>query len=847
MKRVLPLLLYFFSIIFLNAQTPQAPSGYQWEKVEELTDEFNGNTLDPNKWDDYHPHWSGRAPSNFKKGNAYVADGNLCLKSTMRKHPSTVSDPFKDIWVDAAACVSKGWTAKPGYFYEARFKASNLSMTSSFWFRVGDYSEIDVIEHIGNPSRDNRDDDLPYQYHANTHYYGKYAGLQPLAAEWHMPTRGRDEYHVYGFWWKDPNTLWFYHNGVKVMEIIPRRPLEENLKMIFDTEVFPFASAGVAHIGLPLPENLQDDTKNTMYVDYVRTYKLVEGNVPTQDEVSFYNVPASMTSSNQLAFDVAYSCPTSRDLFVALYNPEGKWLGNAKKTVSAVNGTATLTIDLGTYTPTPRTNHEIRCHLREVGGDLSTLKVEKKQKIQFTPNDSYSGAPVPPTGKKWEVIPLLTDDFNGSSLDNTKWQPTHPYWDGRDPSVYNTSNVFVGDGMLQLLSSVKNADKTGNWVHAACVTSQTRAATAGVGTYYEASIRGSDISMTSAFWLQGKTTEIDVTENFGHTTKTGDYYVKQRSQMLSNTHSFSGGWNNDIITPKHADMPTESDHRFYTYGVWWKNKDTVQMYLNGVLVNTLLPGEDFDEDQYMFFDTETFEWQGLPTIEELRDPDRNMMYVNWVRSYKLVDDNNPKLYFTVPGIVEAEDFDQQSGIQSENTQDVGGGKNIGYIENGDWAEYLIEVTEGGDFDLVVRAASNTSGGTIKVLVDNQTLTTVPISSTGGWQSWEDFTAALNLTSGKHTLKLLFEGSAGYLFNLNKYEINKPVITGISGISKASNYIYPNPADGILNFSNAEKWEIKNTYGYTLISGNENTVNISALPGGLYLVQQGDKVFKLIKK
>lgn len=261
------------------AQVPDAPTGFHWKTVDGLTDEFDGNTLNDEIWDNYHPNWSGRAPSAFKKGNCFVKDGFLNLKSGVQKDPSTVNDPFSDIWVDAAACATKEKLAKSGYYYEAKIKASNLSMTSSFWFRVGSYSEIDVIEHIGNPSRDNRDDDLPYQYHANTHYYGKYAGTDNLAAEWKMPTRGRDEFHTYGLWWKNPDTLWFYHNGDHVMTILPRYPLEENLKMIFDTEVFPFASAGVANIGLPLVENLNDDSKNTMYVDWVRVYELEAGDI----------------------------------------------------------------------------------------------------------------------------------------------------------------------------------------------------------------------------------------------------------------------------------------------------------------------------------------------------------------------------------------------------------------------------------------------------------------------------------------------------------------------------------------------------------------------------------------
>lgn len=270
------LLLLSSTSVAVIAAPPQLTESKQWQVVDELTDEFNQTVLDTQKWDDYHPHWSGRAPSAFKKGNCYVQDGQLLLRSTLKTLPSKVNDPYQDIWVNSAACVSKKKQAKPGYYYEARIKASSLSMTSSFWFRVGQYSEIDVIEHIGNPSVESRQADLPYQYHANTHYYGAAKGRKPLANEYKMSTRGRDEFHVYGFWWKDPNTLWFYHNDKKVMEIKPRVPFSEPLKMIFDTEVFPWASAGVPNIGLPKVENLNDPHKNVMRVDWVRTYQPVK-------------------------------------------------------------------------------------------------------------------------------------------------------------------------------------------------------------------------------------------------------------------------------------------------------------------------------------------------------------------------------------------------------------------------------------------------------------------------------------------------------------------------------------------------------------------------------------------
>lgn len=51
----------------------------------------------------------------------------------------------------------------------------------------------------------------------------------------------------------------------------------------------------------------------------------------------------------------------------------------------------------------------------------------------------------------------------------------------------------------------------------------------------------------------------------------------------------------------------------------------------------LEPQEAFDEKLVMIFDTETLHsaGNGLPSGDSLRDPTRNTMYVDWVRTYQL--------------------------------------------------------------------------------------------------------------------------------------------------------------------------------------------------------------------
>jgi hypothetical protein len=252
------------------ADPPEPPTGKHWEPVPSLTDEFNGNEIDANKWYDYHPFWSGRVPSQFKKGNAFVKDGKLLLRNGSRiDNMNQVNDPYNDVWIDAAAVVSKEKNSQVGWYYETSMKASDCAMSSSFWFRVGKFSEIDVIEHIGRATKPGVD--KSYDYSCNTHVYGNQSGPS-VGKTYKMSTRGRDEFHVYGLWWKTSTDLRFYHNDEEVMQVTPSVSFNEKLHMIWDTEALIPNWVGLATI-----ESLKDNTRNTMYVDWVRTWKLVDG------------------------------------------------------------------------------------------------------------------------------------------------------------------------------------------------------------------------------------------------------------------------------------------------------------------------------------------------------------------------------------------------------------------------------------------------------------------------------------------------------------------------------------------------------------------------------------------
>jgi hypothetical protein len=247
-----------------GGEPPALPAGLCWSAIAELSDEFSGTTLDATKWMPRHAYWRGREPSRFSEANVVVADGFLNLRSTVNAAlRSKVKDPEKDVWVDAACISSQGPLARHG-FYAARLKASRLSMTSSFWLQ-GKFSEIDIVEQFGASAKY---PDKAMLMLSNTHYFRDgWAKDKVTPTTWPMPTGAADAFHVYGVWWKDPRTIWLYHDGVKVAEMTPPAGFDEPFYLFFDTEVFTWH-------GLPTVESLADPTCNTMQVDWVRSWQL---------------------------------------------------------------------------------------------------------------------------------------------------------------------------------------------------------------------------------------------------------------------------------------------------------------------------------------------------------------------------------------------------------------------------------------------------------------------------------------------------------------------------------------------------------------------------------------------
>ncbi|MFT7558956.1 MAG: endoglucanase [Flavobacteriales bacterium] len=120
--------------------------------------------------------------------------------------------------------------------------------------------------------------------------------------------------------------------------------------------------------------------------------------------------------------------------------------------------------------------------------------------------------------------------------------------------------------------------------------------------------------------------------------------------------------------------------------------------------------------------------------------------------------------------VEAEAFNSMNGIQTEATQDTGGGLNIGWVDANDWLIYdTINIPETGTYAIEYRVASKNGGGRIQFEEGGggQTYGAIDVPNTGDWQNWETIEHIVTLPAGDHQFAIAALSGG---FNVNWFRI-----------------------------------------------------------------------------
>jgi alpha-L-fucosidase len=139
---------------------------------------------------------------------------------------------------------------------------------------------------------------------------------------------------------------------------------------------------------------------------------------------------------------------------------------------------------------------------------------------------------------------------------------------------------------------------------------------------------------------------------------------------------------------------------------------------------------------------------------------------------------------SIPGIVEAEDFDTgcpgdayfdrdevNEGGQYRLNQGVdieqcaAGGYNVGWTHAGEWMAYTVTVSRTATYQVSFNLASSYDSGKFHLECDGVDKTgIISVPNTSGFQNWEVVTKAVVLVAGRHLLKVVVDGD---FFNIDK--------------------------------------------------------------------------------
>ena len=126
----------------------------------------------------------------------------------------------------------------------------------------------------------------------------------------------------------------------------------------------------------------------------------------------------------------------------------------------------------------------------------------------------------------------------------------------------------------------------------------------------------------------------------------------------------------------------------------------------------------------------------------------------------------------IPGTIQVENFTGKSGsVRTENTPNSNG-QNLGFIRNGDNARYQINVDRTGTYIVNAYVSSNGVGGTITFRANNSNAEQVTVTSNNNWHNYVKVETEVTLNAGNQELQLNFNGPNGFLYNVDRIEIER---------------------------------------------------------------------------
>lgn len=187
----------------------------------------------------------------------------------------------------------------------------------------------------------------------------------------------------------------------------------------------------------------------------------------------------------------------------------------------------------------------------------------------------------------------------------------------------------------------------------------------------------------------------------------------------------------------------------------------------------------------------------------------------------------------IPGLIEVEDYDYMIGMGLEDSEDEGGGKNFGFTDAGDYADYAIFAPKSGDYGVKFRVAGYSEGqiGLYSVSengIENE-LAVVNTVITNGWQTWATVSDNVFIEEGPHKLRIKILAGG---FNFNWIMFDNPD-SDKDGVLDADDLCPNTPENTLVGVTGCEIFSLP-TDNYVLMvtsetcrSQNNGSISLSA--------------------
>ncbi len=191
---------------FAAGQDPR-PAGKVWKSVDNMSDDFEGTSLDAAKWQSEPVgngwSWDGRPPALFKANNVTIEEGKMRVTVGKLDEPVVRNG---NRFTHQGAIVRSLNPGQVGWYFECRMKANKTVMSSTFWLMTKNDTkkklELDIQECVGRTTAKTESwgKDWDRIFHSNAiHRTNRYNREKvQLQAHKELETKNSERYYVYG-------------------------------------------------------------------------------------------------------------------------------------------------------------------------------------------------------------------------------------------------------------------------------------------------------------------------------------------------------------------------------------------------------------------------------------------------------------------------------------------------------------------------------------------------------------------------------------------------------------------------------------------------------------------------